>query len=185
MTATLPRLRPSCLDKEHRARTIQDGPERLTHTRRRMKKCFYKTFQKYSQNLMNRLNFEIASSCFDGESETCFHWSVWTSHHFNVQLVPSCLNDCLQTLQIGVVRSWNFLLRNRPDSKVQEINIRAWECPHLLVLKHSWFGPAPPHRQPKAQGPMCEVKHRPIWKFHWYQKFLWGKEELFFCNMLE
>ena len=30
-----------------------------------MKKFFYKTFQKCSQNVMSRLNFELAAFCFD------------------------------------------------------------------------------------------------------------------------
>ena len=34
-----------------------------------MKKCFYKTFQKYYQILMNRM----AVFSFDDESETGFH----------------------------------------------------------------------------------------------------------------
>ena len=127
-----------------------------------MKKCFYKTFQKYSQNIMNRLNFEIAAFCFDDESETGFHWSARKSHHFFVQLGPSWLNDCLQGVQIGVVTSWNILLQNRPDSKVHGINKMAWGCPHLLVPKPSWFGPSPPHWRPKAQGPLCGLKHRRV-----------------------
>ena len=37
-----------------------------------MKKRFYKTFQKYSQNIMSRLNVEIAAFCFDDESDMGF-----------------------------------------------------------------------------------------------------------------
>ena len=43
------------------------------NTRRRMKKCFYKKFQNYSQNIMNRLNFEVAAFCAEDESEKDFH----------------------------------------------------------------------------------------------------------------
>ena len=138
----------------------------------------HKTFQKYSQTIMNKPNFEMAAFFFDDECETGFHWSARTSHHFFVQLGPSWLNDCLQGVQIGVVTSRNISLKNRPDSKVHGINIRAWGCPHLLVHEPSWFGPAPPHGHPKAQGPLCELKHRHVWRFICSQKFLWAKKEL-------
>ena len=42
------------------------------NTRRRMIKCFYKTFQKHSQNIMDKQNFEMAAVCFDDESDTGF-----------------------------------------------------------------------------------------------------------------
>ena len=38
-----------------------------------MKKCFYKKFQNYSQNILNRLNFEVAAFCAEDESEKEFH----------------------------------------------------------------------------------------------------------------
>ena len=102
-----------------------------------MKKCFYKTFQKCSQNEMNRLNFEMAAFCFDDDPETGINWSARTSHHFFVQLGPSWLNDCLQGVQIGVVTSWNIPFQNRPDSKVHGIDIRTWGWPQLLDPKAS------------------------------------------------
>ena len=45
---------------------LQDGPERLTHRKTliriiqegKFKKCLYETFQKYSHNIMNRLNYK-------------------------------------------------------------------------------------------------------------------------------
>ena len=123
-------------------------------------------------NIMNRINFEMAAFCSDDESEAGFHWSARTSHNFFVQLGLSWMNDCLQGVRIGVVTSWNILLQIRPDRKVHGINIRAWGWPYLLVPKPSWFGPVPPHWLPKAQGPLCELKHRPLWWFICSQKFL-------------
>ena len=155
------------------------------NTRRRIKKCFNKTFQKYSQNIMNRLNFEMAASCFDDESETGFHWSAGTSHHFFVQLGLSWLNDCLQGVKIGAVTSWNIPLQNIPDSKVHGINIRARGCPHLLVPIPSWFGPAPPHWQPKAQGPLCELKHRLAWRIILVLKSLCESRKNFFLHYVQ
>ena len=122
------------------------------NTRLRMKKCFYKIFQKYSLNIMNSLNFKTAAFCFDDESLTLFHWSAITSHHFSVQLGPSWLNNCPHGVQIGVVTSWNILLQNRPATKVHGINIRVWGCPYFLVSQTSWFGSAPPHWQPKTEA---------------------------------
>ena len=152
-------------------------------TKRRMKKKnFYKTFQKYLQNIMNIFNVEMAAFRFDDECETGFHWSARTSYHFFVQLGLSWLNDCLQGVQVGVVTSWNIPLQSWPDSKVHRINIRVWRCPHLLVEDPSRIGPAPPHWQPKAQGPLCEQTHRPVRRFICSQKLLWGKEELFFAT---
>ena len=89
-----------------------------------MKKCFYKSLQKYSRNTMNRLNFELAAFCFDDESETGFHWSARTSHRFFVQLGPSWLNDRLQRVLIGVITSLNIPLQNKPANKVHGISIR-------------------------------------------------------------
>ena len=149
------------------------------NTRRRMKKCFYKTLQEFSQNIMSRPNFESAAFCFDEYSETGFHWCARPTHQFSIQLGPSWLNDCLQGVQVGVLTSWNIPFQNIPDSKVHGIYIRAVGCPHLFVPKSSWFGPALPHWQPKAQGPLCEMKHRHVWRFICSQNFLWAKEELF------
>ena len=70
-----------------------------------MIKYFYKTFLKFSQNIMNRLNFEMAAFCFEDESETGFHCSARTSHNLFVQLGSSCLNDCLQGVQVVGVTS--------------------------------------------------------------------------------
>ena len=85
------------------------------NTRRRMKKCLYRTFQMYSQNIMNRLNFEMAAFCFDDESETGFHWSARPLHYVFIHLGLSWLNDCLQEVPLGMVSSWNIPLQNRPD----------------------------------------------------------------------
>ena len=38
-----------------------------------MKKCFYKTSQKYFQIIINKLNFKLAAFCFDDEFETGFN----------------------------------------------------------------------------------------------------------------
>ena len=150
-----------------------------------MKKCFYKTFQKYSQKILSGHNFEMAVICFDDESEMGFHWSARPSHHFFVQRGPSWLNDCLQGVQIGVVTSWNISLQNRSDSKVHGINTRRCSCPNFLIPKPSWFGPAPPHLQTKAQGSLCELKQYPVWRFIWSQKFLWAKEGIFFLQHVQ
>ena len=149
-----------------------------------MKKRFSKTFQKYSQNKMNRLNFEIAAFIFDDESETGFHWSARTSHQFLVHLCPSWLDDYLQAVQMGVVTNWNIRLQIKTDSKVYGINIRAWGCPYLLVPKPHWFGPAPPHLHSKAQGPLSN------WSIVLCDDYLFSKVSVrqgrtFFCNILK
>ena len=77
----------------------------------------------------------MAALYFDDESETGFHWSARTSHHFFVKLGPSWLNDCLQGVEICVVTSWNIPLQNRPNSIVHGINIRAWGC-HICLPRN-------------------------------------------------
>ena len=64
--------------------TIQGGPEKITHRKTLikiipegdLKKWFCKTLEKCYQKIMNRLNSEMATFCFDDESETSFHRSA-------------------------------------------------------------------------------------------------------------
>ena len=149
-----------------------------------MEKCFYKIFYKYSQNIMNRLNFEMAAFCFVDECETGFHWSAWTSHHFFVQLSPRWLNDCTQWVKIWVITSWNITLQSRPDSKVHGINIRAWRCPHLLVPKPSWFGPASPHWQQRLKDRCVSWSVVPYEDCSFWKVSV-SQEKAFFCNMFK
>ena len=71
------------------------------------------------------------------ESETGFHWSVRTSHHFFVQLCPIWLIDSLQGFLIRVVTSWNIPLQNRPIAKSMGL-ISGLEGVHIWL---SWNPP--------------------------------------------
>ena len=128
---------------------------------------------------MNRLNFEINAFCFEDQSKTGFHRSARTSHHFFVLFGPSWLNDCLQGVQNGLVTSWNILFQRRPDGKVRGTNIRALGCPHFLVSKPCWFGPASPDWQPKAQGRLSELRQCPEWRFFLLKSFCEPRKNFF------
>ena len=170
---------------------MQGGPEKYpsknsneNNTKRRMKKCFYKVFQKYSQNIMNWLNFELTAFCFDDESETGFHWCAWTSHYFFNQLGPSWLNDYLQAVQIGLVISWNITLQRDLIAKSMRL-VSGFEGVHICL---SWNPPDSVQlRLTDIQG----LKDRCVsWSIVLYEdlfvlKSFCNPRKKFFCNMFK
>ena len=98
-----------------------------------------------------QITFQMATFCFDHESETGFHGSGWTSHYFFVQICPSWLNGCFQWFQIGVWTARDNLLQNRTHSKVHMNDRRTCS----ISLGNDPCNTSGPHS-------LCDLNHHPV-----------------------